>query len=275
VTRALRSLVRACHPEPAVAVTALATALAASAGRGPAGTLAVATAVGTGQLSIGWSNDLLDRHRDAAVGRRDKPLATGALSARLVAGAAAAAAVVCVPLSFLNGRLAGWVHLVVVTAGWAYNLGLKRTLLSWLPYAVAFGLLPAFVTLGLPGHPWPAPWAITGVVLLAVGAHVANVLPDIDDDLATDVRGVPQRLGRRRARLVAAALLLTASVVLAVGPAAALDPVGIAGVAGAGVLVAVALAGPPDGRSRVPFRATLGVAALDIALLLARAGSVV
>ena len=33
------------------------------------------------------------------------------------------------------GLLAGVVHLVAVGGGWAYNLGLKRTVLSFLPYA--------------------------------------------------------------------------------------------------------------------------------------------
>ena len=269
------ALLATCHPVPAAAVTALVTALAAVSGRGLGGTLLVAAAVGTGQLSIGWSNDLLDRRRDALTGRADKPLATGAVGPRPVAVAAATALAACVPLSLAGGLLAGTMHLVSVAAGWAYNLGLKATVLSWLPYALAFPLLPAFVTLGLPGSPWPAAWALAGVALLAVGAHVANVLPDIDDDLATGVRGLPQRLGWGRARLVAAGLLLAASAVLALGVPGPLDAVGRLGLAAAAALVVVALAVPRARRSPLPFRATLAVAALDVGLLLARAGSVV
>ena len=39
--------------------------------------LLVTAAVLAGQLSIGWSNDLIDARRDRAVGRTDKPLAVG------------------------------------------------------------------------------------------------------------------------------------------------------------------------------------------------------
>ena len=63
-------------------------------------------------------------------------------------------------LSLAAGRQAGAAHLTGVAAAWAYNLGVKRTAASWVPYALAFGLLPAFVTLGLPGRPWPPAWAM-------------------------------------------------------------------------------------------------------------------
>ena len=67
----VRALVRACHPEPTAAVTAVSAALAAAVGRGVAGTVAVAAAVLAGQLSIGWMNDYLDRDRDVRVHRAD------------------------------------------------------------------------------------------------------------------------------------------------------------------------------------------------------------
>ncbi|AYG78700.1 hypothetical protein DWB77_00808 [Streptomyces hundungensis] len=60
-------------------MTVLVTALAVMAGRGLAGSVAVAAAVLTGQLSVGWCNDAVDAHRDTACGRRDKPVATGGL----------------------------------------------------------------------------------------------------------------------------------------------------------------------------------------------------
>lgn len=182
-------LLRACHPEPALTVTVLVTALAATAGRGPLGCLLVASAVLTGQLSVGWCNDRLDRERDIAAGRADKPLATGDLAGSTVSRAAATALALCVPLSLASGALAGAAHLTGVAAAWAYNLGVKRTALSWLPYALGFGLLPAFVTLGLPGHPWPPGWIVGAGALLGVGAHLTNVLPDIEDDLRAGCAG--------------------------------------------------------------------------------------
>ncbi|WP_063794532.1 UbiA family prenyltransferase, partial [Kitasatospora sp. MBT63] len=267
--RAVRPLplLRACHPAPAAAVTLFATAFAAGCGRGPAGCALTGAAVAAGQLSVGWSNDLIDHRRDLAARRRDKPLAAGELDPAVLRAAAGAALLVCVPLSLAAGAAAGAAHLAGVAAGWAYNLGLKRTVLSWAPYALAFGLLPAFVTLGLPGGPWPPPWLTAAAVLLGTGAHFANVLPDLADDLAAGVRGLPQRLGRAGAGAVAALLLGCASAVLVAGPP---GPVGGAGRA---VLVATVLLVLPAvllPRTRWPFLAALAVAGIDVVLLLAR-----
>ncbi|MEU0069870.1 UbiA family prenyltransferase [Streptomyces sp. NPDC006332] len=262
-------LLSAAHPAPSVAVTVVVTALAAASGRGGAGTALIAAAVLTGQLSVGWSNDLIDADRDMAATRRDKPLASGVVSVRAVTIAAGCALAACMPLSLANGWQAGSAHLVGVAAAWGYNLGAKRTVWSWLPYAVAFGLLPAFVTLSLPGAPWPHWWASAGAALLGVGAHAANVLPDIDDDLAADIRGLPQRGGHRGARTLAAAALAAGSAVLVLGPA---GPVGIPARAGLAVTCALSLAVAlwPAGRSRAPFLICLGLAACDVALLLLR-----
>ncbi|HEV8298430.1 MAG TPA: hypothetical protein VGQ20_14090, partial [Acidimicrobiales bacterium] len=61
-------LLRASHFQPALSVTVIATVLAVSVGRG-AGSIVVALAVAAGQLSVGWSNDYLDRDRDRRTGR--------------------------------------------------------------------------------------------------------------------------------------------------------------------------------------------------------------
>ena len=130
----------------------------------------------------------------------------------------------CIPLSFANGLGAGLVHLVTVAGGWAYNLGLKRTVLSFVPYAVSFGALPAFLALGLDGHPLPRPWVVLAGALLGVGAHFLNVVPDIREDLDAGVRGLPQRLGERGARAGGALLLAAASAVVTFGPEARCRP---------------------------------------------------
>ena len=261
---------RACHPEPTVTVTVLMAALTVASGRSPAGCVLVAAAVLTGQLSVGWSNDRIDRARDIAAGRRDKPLVMGAPRPRSVSIAAGCALGLCVPLSLAGGLGAGTAHLAGVAAAWAYNLGVKRTVLSWLPYAVAFGLLPAFVTLGLPGHPWPPAWAVTAGALLGVGAHLTNVLPDIDTDLAAGVRGLPQRLGRRRTRYVAPVPLSAASAVLVLGPPERLGISSAAALVATGTLALITALLPDRGpRGRVPFLATLALAVIAVSLLLA------
>ncbi|WP_248966179.1 UbiA family prenyltransferase [Sphaerisporangium perillae] len=269
------ALIRACHPGPTVVVTAVGSALAAGVGRGAGGTLLVGAAVLSGQLSIGWSNDWIDRTRDRVIGRADKPLAGDAVAPRTVARAAFAALVACVPLSLASGVLAGLVHLVAVACGWLYNLRLKASPASPLPFAAAFGLLPAFVTLGLPGNPWPAWWAILAGALLGMGAHFANVLPDLPDDLALGVRGLPQRLGPTGARMGAAVLLVAASVVIALAPEDRGGPVTVAGLAAVVlVLGGGLLAGRGDLR-RAAFAVTVAVAVIDVAMFVAQGGRLV
>ncbi|HEX6756490.1 MAG TPA: UbiA family prenyltransferase [Mycobacteriales bacterium] len=264
----VRGLVRATHPEPTVAVTAVSAALAAAVGRGVAGTLAATAAVLAGQLSVGWMNDYLDRDRDVRSGRADKPVATGRLGPATVRTAMLAAAVAVVPLSLLSGPVAGCLHLAAVASAWSYNLRLKATPFSVVPYAVSFGLLPAFLTAGLPGHPVVG-WLVAAGALLGAGAHFANVLPDIEDDLATGVRGLPHRLGPPGSRLAAAGLLLAASVVLALGPP---GPPGLLGVGAVAVALACAAGIAVLGRrpgSRATFLGVLVVAVVDVGLLLA------
>jgi 4-hydroxybenzoate polyprenyltransferase len=262
----VRGLVRACHPEPTAAVTAVAAALAAAVGRGIPGTVAVAAAVLAGQLSVGWMNDYLDRDRDVRVDRADKPLVAGRLAPATLRTATVWAAVAVVPLSLLSGPVAGVLHLAAVASAWSYNLWLKATPLSVLPYAVSFGLLPAFITAGLPGHPVVG-WLVAAGALLGAGAHFANVLPDIDDDLATGVRGLPHRLGATGSRVAAAVLLTAASVVLAVGPP---GPPGVLGIGAVAVAVVCGIGAGVLGRrpgSRAAFLGVLVVAAVDVALL--------
>jgi len=228
----------------------------------------VALAILAGQLSIGWGNDWIDAARDISAGRRDKPVAAGEISARTVGGAALIAVIAAMPLSLASGWRAGAMSLLGVGCGWAYNAWLKSSPASVLPYAVAFGAAPAFVVLGLPGAPTPPAWLVATGALLGSGAHFANVIPDLADDAATGVRGLPHRLGAAGSAVAAAALLGLASVTLAFGPPGPVAPAGIASLA---VVVVVLGYGLLRGRrtgSRAPFRAVLIVAVIDIGLLL-------
>ena len=265
----LAGLVRASHPEPTVAVTAIATALAASTGLG-ARSLLVAAAFLTGQLSVGWSNDWIDAARDARNRRADKPVGTGRVSVAAVRTAALVALALCVPLSLALGPAAGLLHLAAVGAAWSYNARLKATAASWVPYALAFGAVPSIVVLALPGAGVAPLWATAAGALLGVGAHLCNALPDLEEDLAQGVRGLPHRLGPARSSGLAAVLLLGAAVLLALGPP---------GRAGRGAVLAVGLcalvtaAGLVRSRrpgSRDAFRAAMVVAVVCVALLVAR-----
>jgi 4-hydroxybenzoate polyprenyltransferase len=261
------ALLASCHPGPTVAVTVLTALLAVSGGIGWRTGVMVVLAVLAGQLSIGWSNDLVDAERDLRSGRTDKPVATGAVPARVLRPAIAVALALCVVLSLAAGLVAGAVHLVGVAMGWAHNLGAKRTLLSPLPYAVAFASLPAFVGLAGPDGLPPA-WVLVCGAVLGVAAHLLNTLPDLADDLATGVVGLPQRLGETRVRVLAPLLLLAGTALAVVRPGSG-DPVpGWAW--GALVVGAVLAAVAAARRGRVPFAAAVGVALLCVGLLVVR-----
>jgi 4-hydroxybenzoate polyprenyltransferase len=260
-----RALVRAGHPEPGAAVTTVAVLLAIAWGAGPGTCLVVAVAAAAGQLTVGWCNDLVDRERDRRSGRRDKPLATGVLRPATVRMATAVAVVVTVAASLSLGVRPGLLHLALVATGWAYDLGLKRTVLSWLPYAICFGTLPVVVSLAARGEAGPV-WPVVAGALLGTGAHLVNAAPDVEDDLRTGVRGLPQRLGAARSIDLATVLLVAGTVVAAAVPAGGPDAAAVVVLLLAlVVLVAGRLAG-----ERGPFRAALGIALLDVVVLLLR-----
>lgn len=240
ITVSTGALVRSCHPAPSLAVTAFATVLAAAAGNSAATCAVLAVAVCTGQLTIGWSNDRIDADRDRRAGRADKPIARGELAARTVDGSIGVALLATVVASLALGWAAGLVHLGAVACGWAYNLWLKRTAWSWLPYAAAFGALPAVATLARAAPAVPAGWVIAAGALFGVVANLTNALPDLADDRADGIRGLPHRLGAGTSLLIATALVAAASALIVFGPPG--GPVALAW-GGLGVSLAAALGG--------------------------------
>ena len=268
--RTARGLLDACHPLPSLTVTTVVAALALAGGRSASGVALVAAAVLAGQLSVGWCNDARDADRDRQAGRTEKPVVRGDVSERLLWVLAPIALVVSIVLSYAAaGPIGGTAHSVAVLSAWAYDLRLKTTVLSPLPYAVSFGLVPAFVTYGLTPPSAPAPWLTGAAALLGVGAHLANAAPDVESDLRVGAGGLVARIGPRAAGVAAlvwvggAVALLLANVGLGAWPTAAVA----VGVAGSAVAVLA------RGTGRALFRLVLVLAVLAVGLLLAAAGT--
>lgn len=276
----VRGLALSCHPLPTVAVTVMTAGLARLAGVPLESGVLLVLAVFTGQLSIGWSNDWIDAARDRSVQRAGKPVAAGQVSPAWVAGSALLALAATVAFSAWLGWRPGCAALVVVVCGWAYNLGLKATVLSFLPYAIAFGKLPAAATLAARPSLVAALWALVAGALLGVAAHFANVLPDLAEDAATGVRGLPHRLGARWVALTTPVLLFAGTVVIVAAPGGSgagsvaswrwwlLIPIGAAALAGG-------LVGLRRPASRWVFAGVLVAAAADIVLFAASGGSLI
>jgi len=265
--RTATALALSTHPGPAVAVTAIAVILGAGIGLDPGRLILLGVAFLANQASVGLSNDWIDADRDRAVGRTDKPVAAGRVGVGTVRTAAFVTAVAALLLTIPLGWPATAAHAVFIGSAWAYNAGLKSTVLSVLPYIVSFGLLPVVVTLSREAPAGASPWAIVAGALLGVAAHIANVLPDLDDDRATGVRGLPHRLGVRASGVVIAVALAGASlsIVLGLGGAGPLHYLGLA----ASLLLAAACAvlvlrGTV---TRAVFRIIIAAALVDVVLL--------
>jgi 4-hydroxybenzoate polyprenyltransferase len=257
----------ASHPVPGLAVTALTTVLVAQAAPRGIGLPLAASAMLAAQLSVGWSNDARDAARDIAVGRADKPVALGEISVRAVWTAAAVALATALALAQAISPVTVGLMALMLGAAWAYNLGLKATPWSGLTYLLAFATLPAYVTSTLPGQPAPRLVLCVAAGLVGLGAHFVNVLPDLAGDRLTGVRGLPQlvaaRWGSAATRAAALVLLLSASVLLVVASGPGRRWVAVAGLGCSAVLALAGLAG----QGRVPFLAAIGIAALDVAVL--------
>jgi 4-hydroxybenzoate polyprenyltransferase len=263
--RKVGALLRSSHPGPSTGVTLIAVLLGVAVGLAPLPVALLGVTMAFNQLSIGLSNDWLDAARDRATGRQDKPVARGDISVAAVRAAALTTAGLSLVVSLAFGLPFALAHLAALGAGWTYNAWLKQGPFSPVPYVIAFGMLPMLATLALP-QPAPAAWwAVLAGSLLGVAAHVANVLPDLADDAATGVRGLPHRLGRVGATLFGGVALAGAATALALG--IGLDsPVALTGLglslAASVAAVVFALRG-----SRWGFRFVILAALIDVVLL--------
>jgi 4-hydroxybenzoate polyprenyltransferase len=198
----LIGLLLSAHPVVAVALSAGVTLAAALfGGRDWKELLLVGGTVFVGQLTIGWVNDIADRKRDKQVGRDDKPIAMGWVHASTAAWTTAYATCALVPLAMSNGTEAGAAYLIGVLVGWVGSRILRRSVLSWLPIAVSFALIPAFLSYGGYGggsQGDPPTIALTVVAaLLGIGVHFLSSLPDLVGDNTTGMRHLPLRLAKR------------------------------------------------------------------------------
>jgi 4-hydroxybenzoate polyprenyltransferase len=185
---------------------------------------------------------------DAATGR-DKPIPAGAISRRsaaLLAVGAGLASLVC-------GALLGPATLALAVAGlacaWAYDLWLKGTVASVLPFALALPLVPLFGYGAAGRFPAVLWWAWPIGALAAVAVHLADSLPDVESDRAAGVHGLATRLGVRRAAvLVGAGYAAMLALAVGSGLAAGDRPVVLGGAALSLVLAGAALAVGARGR---------------------------
>jgi 4-hydroxybenzoate polyprenyltransferase len=202
--------------------------------------VATLAAVAGSQVFVGATNDLVDRNRDTAAGRTDKPIAGGDLSPAVAVWIASfgLALQIAASLQVGGGFLA--LGLVATASATAYNLWLSRTPFSVVPYLVSFGVLPIWIATGVGVDLARVSIAPLLVAPFAAAAHLANVLRDFEADAAQGSRSFAHVLGRDRAfRLAWGLAVLVGAAVgawlivgqLAAWPALALGAIGLVGVA--------------------------------------------
>lgn len=203
----LKGLLKAAHFGPTLIVTTISFGFALNYWwEGPA--YVIAFGVFTGQLVVGWSNDLYDFDDDLKHQRSKKPLVSGLVTKEYLQKWLR----FMVPFSFVANLLGplgikgGSVYMLGTACGVAYNFYFKFSALSPLPYAIAFAALPSSVAISKDVN--PPLWMLLGGALFGMAAHFINVIKDMDQDQASGIKGLPQRLGK--AKSIAAAVVLIA-----------------------------------------------------------------
>jgi 4-hydroxybenzoate polyprenyltransferase len=209
----IRGLLRASHFGPTVLVTTISWFFAAYYWwEGPA--YVIAFGVFTGQLVVGWSNDLYDFADDLKHNRQNKPLVANVISRSYLMKWLG----FMVPFSFVANLLGplgfkgGLVYMFGISMGVLYNFYFKYNVFSWLPYALAFAALPSCIVISKGIN--PPIWMWLGGAILGTAAHFINVIKDIEQDRLSGIGGAPQRIGKRNSALAAAALTILGAVVI-------------------------------------------------------------
>ena len=200
LTRGTIGLLRSAHFVPTLTVTTISYLLSWRL-TDITTAFSIAATIFTGQLVVGWTNDYLDYSDDLIHNRQNKPLVSGLITLKILARATYLAGFVLLALTYfgpLSGKF-GFVHLRAVASAVAYNFKLKSTAISFLPFAFSFGLLPVII-LGATGRQSEL-WMVSIGALFGVGVHLANVFKDLENDRASGIYGLPQKLGVNKSRL--------------------------------------------------------------------------
>ena len=207
------ALLRAAHFGPTVLVTSIAFFIANSQ-FSLVGAAQVAIAIFTGQLVVGWSNDVIDFQLDRAANRLKKPLVSGEITVDLLKKLIPIALLSATAISFIGplGLLGTLVHLLGLLSATLYNLKLKSTIFSPLPYIISFGALPWAIFLA--AGTTPPLWLYLALALFTTAFHFLNVVKDLQWDLEQGVLGLPQRMGKNWNVLTASILAMTGLFVL-------------------------------------------------------------
>jgi len=242
--------IRLVHPFPSLLDALITTALARLAGAGweRAGLLGLAMFLL--QASIGTLNDLMDVERDRGH-KGGKPLPHGLVAIGAARGIFAGSLALGVLLSALAGPGVAGVALLGLSVGYAYDLRLKASPWSWLPFAAGIPLLPVFAWLGATGGiPGTFLVLIPMAVLGGAALALANELADDERDRGARVQTAVGALGATRAWRLGG--LFQAVVAVVAGGSLVVSGAPIVALGAADASIALTMVGLALGRSGRP-----------------------
>jgi 4-hydroxybenzoate polyprenyltransferase len=202
----LRGL-RVVHPFPSTLNALLVLALALIAGGSAQVASVLALAMLGLQFAIGAVNDLFDEELDRQT-KPSKPIPSGLISRRATTLISLGAGSLALLMSAALGVQTLAMAAVMLGAGLAYDVWLKRTAWAWLAFSVAFPILPLYAWYGATGTVPPLYDLLLPLAVLAGPAlQLSNGLVDLERDLAAGVTTLAGRLGRRRSLAVIGVLV--------------------------------------------------------------------
>ena len=199
--------------------------MAALAGADPWTALRLGASMLGIQVSIGALNYLVDAPIDATQ-KRGKPIPRGLVSGRAARFVAIGGLVVGLLLSVPSGLATVAALAAAAGLGYAYDLRLSRTTLSWLPLSLALPLLPIHAWLGATGSiPSGLVTLVPAGVLAGAALALANGLVDLERDARVARRTIAVDLGPARTWAVHAGLLvIVAALAVFVAPGVPATP---------------------------------------------------
>ena len=262
---------RVIHPFPVglnVAATAALAGIAVDGVPAAADLARLTVAMFCVQAAIGASNDYWDRDLDA-ITKPYKPIVRGLIEPKVALLLAAVLAIGAGALTATFGPLSVAVGACGLLAGVGYNVRLKRSVLSALPFMVALPALPFWVWVSLDRFSSELWWLVVFGPLVGLAVHLSNTAPDLEQDRQAGVRGLAHVLGLERTLAIAWGSF-AAALVLAVALGLRLDydwPLFLLGAGVAAVLLVAAMGAYALRRSEDALQLGFGLIGIATAVL--------
>ena len=208
------------HPGPSFLVTGVFVAATGFAARDVPSALRALQLVGVMlpiQFAIGIVNDVADERSDA-VSKPYKPLVRGVVDRRVARALGATLSILGLAVAATVNAATFGLAAAGLGAGLLYDIGMRRTPLSWLPWWAGTAALPLAAFAAADRLAPHLLLVLPLAALVAVSLHCANALPEIDADRAAGQRSLPVLLGSERSLRLSLAGLAAATA-LAVGTA--------------------------------------------------------